>query len=134
MRIAFLPWQHNTPASTRLQAGRDSLTGKVELYDPAAASIIDSNAVVEVSDITINEGQARSIWSCHLKQMLLLSAVRENTIYRWNGADTPLAWLTPSGYTDTAFRDGENGSNGLTLDREGRLIGFNNRATGRWSG
>jgi gluconolactonase len=54
--------------------------------------------------------------------MLLFSAVRENTIYRWNGADTPVAHLTPSGYTDTAFRDGENGSNGLTLDREGRLL------------
>jgi gluconolactonase len=54
--------------------------------------------------------------------MLLFSAVRENTIYRWSGKDTPVAYLTPSGYTDTAFRDGENGSNGLTLDREGRLL------------
>lgn len=56
------------------------------------------------------------------KHVLLFSAVRENRIYRWKGADTPTLFLQPSGYTDTAFRDGENGSNGLALDREGRLL------------
>ncbi len=33
-----------------------------------------------------------------------------------------LCIFLPSGYTDTAFRDGENGSNGLALDKEGRLL------------
>jgi gluconolactonase len=108
----------HTPAGSS-SVGQDS-TGKVELYDSSAAGIIDSNAVVEVigHHYKWSEGP---IW-VPSKQMLLFSAVRENTIYRWNGADTPVAWLTPSGYTDTAFRDGENGSNGLTLDREGRLL------------
>ena len=99
---------------------KDSLAGKVELYDPGAAAIIDTNAVVEVigQHYKWSEGP---VW-VPSKQMLLFSAVRENTIYRWSGKDTPVAYLTPSGYTDTAFRDGENGSNGLTLDREGRLL------------
>jgi gluconolactonase len=99
--------------------GPDS-TARVELYDPSAAGIIDSNAVVEVigHHYKWSEGP---IW-VPSKQMLLFSAVRENTIYRWNGVDTPVPYLTPSGYTDTAFRNGENGSNGLTLDREGRLL------------
>jgi gluconolactonase len=109
----------HTPAGSSSPA-QDTIAGKVELYDSSAAGIIDSNAVIEVigHHYKWSEGP---IW-VPSKQMLLFSAVRENTIYRWNGADTPVAWLTPSGYTDTAFRDGENGSNGLTLDREGRLL------------
>jgi gluconolactonase len=108
----------HTPAGSS-SAGPDSV-GKVELYDPSAADIIDSNAEIKVigHHYKWSEGP---IW-VPSKQMLLFSAVRENTIYRWNGADTPVPYLTPSGYTDTAFRDGENGSNGLTLDREGRLL------------
>jgi gluconolactonase len=98
----------------------DSLIGKVELYDPAAASLIDSNAVIEVigRHYKWSEGP---VW-VPAKQKLLFSAVRENRIYQWKGADTPVLFLEPSGYTDTAFRDGENGSNGLALDREGRLL------------
>jgi|SRR5579859_6004270 len=99
---------------------RDSAAGKVELYDGSAGSIIDSNAAIEVigRHYIWSEGP---VW-VPAKQMLLFSAVRENKIYRWDGKDTPTLFLTPSGYTDTAFRDGENGSNGLALDREGRLL------------
>ncbi|HTI12398.1 MAG TPA: SMP-30/gluconolactonase/LRE family protein [Puia sp.] len=113
----------NTPdtgSSTATGAGKDSAIGKVEIYDPGAAGIIDSNAVIEVigKHYKWSEGP---VW-VPAKQMLLFSAVKENTIYRWNGKDTPVAYLTPSGYTDTAFRDGENGSNGLALDKDGRLL------------
>jgi len=48
--------------------------------------------------------------------------VRANTIFSWKMKDTPVAYLTPSGYTDTAFRNGENGSNGLALDKDGNLL------------
>jgi gluconolactonase len=99
----------------------DALIGKVELYDPSAASVIDSNAKVEVigRHYKWSEGP---VW-VPAKKMLLFSAVKENRIYRWNeGADSPTVFLEPSGYTDTATRDGENGSNGLALDREGRLL------------
>jgi gluconolactonase len=108
-----------SPVSPPASTDRDSVA-KVELYDSSAAGIIDSNAVVEVigRHYKWSEGP---VWVPG-KAMLLFSAVRENTIYRWNGTDTPVAYLSPSGYTDTAFRDGENGSNGLTLDREGRLL------------
>lgn len=100
--------------------GKDSGIGKVELYDSSAAGIIDSNAVIEVigRHYKWSEGP---VW-VPAKQMLLFSAVRENRIYQWNGKDSPVLFLTPSGYTDTAFRDGENGSNGLAVDRKGRLL------------
>jgi gluconolactonase len=56
------------------------------------------------------------------KKMLLFSDVPENKIYQWQEGDTARVFLFPSGYTDTAARDGENGSNGLTLDKNGSLL------------
>ena len=108
----------NTPSPSG--GAKDAVTGKVEIYDNAAAAIIDTNAVIEVigRHYKWSEGP---VW-VPAKNLLLFSAVRENKIYSWDGKDTPVVYLTPSGYTDTAFRDGENGSNGLALDREGRLL------------
>jgi gluconolactonase len=101
----------------------DSAIGKVEIYDSSAAAILDTNAGIQVlgRHYKWSEGP---VW-VPSRKMLLFSAVKENTIYRWkygNATDTPQAWLSPSGYTDTAFRDGENVSNGLALDKDGRLL------------
>ena len=110
----------HSPVTPAASSRPDSAVGKIELYDTSAGRFIDSNAVIEVigRHYLWSEGP---VW-VPAKQMLLFSAVRENKIYRWNGKDTPVAYLTPSGYTDTAYRDGENGSNGLALDKEGRLL------------
>ena len=103
-----------------LLAGCNSAIGKVELYDSSAAAIVDTNAAIQVIGRHYKWAEG-PVW-VPAGQMLLFSAVRENTIYKWDGRDTPVQYLTPSGYTDTAFRDGENGSNGLALDPQGRLI------------
>lgn len=98
----------------------DTGAGKIEIYDPAALSFVDTNAVVEV----IGHGYEWSegpVW-VPSKHMLLFSDVMKNSVFAWNGKDTPVAWLTPSGYTDTAVRNGENGSNGLALSKDGRLL------------
>jgi len=99
---------------------KDSAIGKIELYDSSAANIIDSNAVIEVigRNYKWSEGP---VW-VPAKKMLLFSAVLENKIYKWDGRDSPLVYLSPSGYTDTAYRGGENGSNGLALDKDGNLL------------
>jgi len=102
-------------------AATDTLIGKVELYDPSAATLIDSNARVEVigKNYKWSEGP---VW-VPSRQMLLFSDVLRNAVFQWKeGKDTPIVYLTPSGYTDTARRDGENGSNGLTLDKDGKLL------------
>jgi len=94
--------------------------GKIELYDKAAVNIIDSNATIQIigRNYTWSEGP---VWIA-AKQMLLFSDVRQNRIYQWNMKDTPVLYLTPSGYTDTALRNGENGSNGLAIDKNGKLL------------
>lgn len=98
----------------------DSAVGKIEIYDSRANAILDSSATMEVigRNYTWSEGP---VWLAS-KQMLLFTDVPENKIFQWKQGDTPKVYLTPSGYTDTAKRLGENGANGLALDKEGRLL------------
>ncbi|RYZ60839.1 MAG: SMP-30/gluconolactonase/LRE family protein [Chitinophagaceae bacterium] len=56
------------------------------------------------------------------QQALLFSDVPRNTIYKWTETGGTTVYLTPSGYTGTAKRGGETGSNGLLLDAQGRLV------------
>ncbi|HLK30686.1 MAG TPA: SMP-30/gluconolactonase/LRE family protein [Puia sp.] len=110
----------SAPSKEAAHTIKDSAVGKVEIYDKSAANIIDSNASIEIigRNYTWSEGP---VW-VESKQMLLFSDVPQNKIYQWNMKDTPTLYLTPSGYTDTAYRNGENGSNGLALDNDGKLL------------
>jgi gluconolactonase len=55
-------------------------------------------------------------------QFLLFSDIPNNRIVKWDKAEGARTWLKPSGYTGQKPRGGEPGTNGLMLDREGRLI------------
>ena len=107
------------PGSTSAAAS-DKPLGKVILYDSSATNVIDTNAQLTIIGRHYKwcEGP---VW-VPADKMLLFSAVKENKVYKWDGKDSPVVFLSPSGYTDTAARDGENGSNGLTLDKDGRLL------------
>lgn len=96
------------------------VTGSVERIDPSLDQIIMPGAKPEI----IAEGfdwTEGPLWIEKYK-MLLFSDVPKNTIYKWTEAKGKEFYLTPSGYTDTAKRGGETGSNGLTLDNNGHLI------------
>ncbi|MCC5939467.1 MAG: SMP-30/gluconolactonase/LRE family protein [Lunatimonas sp.] len=56
------------------------------------------------------------------EQMLLFSEIPTNTVHRWRQGEGVRPYLQPSGYTGTADRGGEVGSNGLLLNPEGRLV------------
>jgi gluconolactonase len=54
---------------------------------------------------------------------LLFSDVVKNAIYRWKDGEGERVFLPRSGYTGKQpFEGGEPGSNGLAIDREGRLV------------
>jgi len=94
--------------------------GTIERLDPSLNKIISSNAKAEI----IAEGFDWSegpLWIAKHK-MLLFSDVPKNTVYKWTEERGTEVYLTPSGYTDTAKRGGETGSNGLTLDNNGNLV------------
>jgi gluconolactonase len=102
-------------------AAADTAVGKIEIYDSSAIKLIDSNATLEVigKNFTWSEGP---VWIA-AKQMLLFTDVPENKIFQWKAGDTAKLYLTPSGYTSAIKRDGgEDGANGLALDKEGRLL------------
>ena len=92
----------------------------IERLDPALDKLIAPDATIEVlaGGYEWTEGP---VW---IKDggYLLFSDIPPNRIHRWKQGEGARLYLTPSGYTGTAKRGGEVGSNGLTLDREGRLV------------
>lgn len=94
---------------------------KVEWYDKTMSPLIDTNATAEIIGRGFDWAEG-PLWIPSLKK-LIFSDVPKNTIYQWKEGDTAsTVYLTPSGYTDAAPRKGETGSNGLALNREGKLI------------
>ena len=92
----------------------------IERLDPALDKLIAADATIEVlaGGYDWTEGP---LW---IKDggYLLFSDIPPNQIHRWKEGEGARLYLTPSGYTGTAPRGGEVGSNGLTLDRQGRLL------------
>jgi gluconolactonase len=92
----------------------------IERLDPALDRLIAADATIEVlaGGYDWTEGP---VW---IKDggYLLFSDIPPNRIHRWREGEGARLYLTPSGYTGTAPRGGEVGSNGLTLDRQGRLL------------
>lgn len=93
---------------------------KIERHDPALDALVAPDATVEV----LAEGYDWSEGPLWIKEggFLLFSDVPTNIVHRWKEGEGASEYLTPSGYTGSAKRGGEIGSNGLTLDAEGRLV------------
>lgn len=94
--------------------------GTLERYDSALNRLVAPGATAEI----IAEGFSWSEGPLWLQKQnkLLFSDVPQNTIYQWTAAKGKAVYLKPSGYTGTAKRGGETGSNGLLLDNKGRLV------------
>lgn len=94
--------------------------GSVERLDPKILDLlIRPDAKIEKLCEGFNWSEG-PVWK---KGVLLFSDVPENIIYQWRPGETKASiFLKPSGATGdtTGFR--EQGSNGLALDAEGRLI------------
>lgn len=94
--------------------------GTIEVWDDALRQIINQDATFEVitDGLEWSEGP---LW-LEKQQMLLFSDVPTNIIYKWTAEKGKEIYLTPSGYTGAIPRGEEVGSNGLALDRLGRLV------------
>jgi gluconolactonase len=94
--------------------------GHVERLDPALDKLIPADSKMEV----IGSGYAwceSPVW-VPSGQFLLFSDIPHNAIMRWDAKSGSKLYLKPSGYTANDARGGESGSNGLVLDRNGRLV------------
>lgn len=101
-------------------AGRArAVTAQVERKDPGIDRIVPRDLAAEkVADgFLFTEGP---VW--HPDGYLLFSDPNANTIYRWSPDGQVSVYRTKSGYTGVDVGEyGQPGSNGLTLDAEGRL-------------
>ncbi|MBS1608706.1 MAG: SMP-30/gluconolactonase/LRE family protein [Bacteroidetes bacterium] len=103
-----------------LSCSKYKTTGIIDRLDPSFNSIMDENAKAEI----IAEGYDWSegpVW-VESEKMLLFSDVPQNKIYKWTEEKGAELYLTPSGYTGATKRGGEMGSNGLTLNKDNKLV------------
>src|SRR3954468_13001097 len=116
-----------TIAATMI-GNRDSLAdkkkpktiGHKQRLDPAFDKLLPADAQMEV----IGEGYTWCEGPAWVRDgnFLLWSDIPNNAIMRWDAKSGSKVFLKPSGYTGNDKRGGESGSNGLVLDRKGRLI------------
>lgn len=94
--------------------------GSIERLDPALDALIAPDAAMEklAEGFKWSEGP---VWR-PAQGELLFSDVPENRVYRWKDGEGISVFLEPSGFTGTVYNGRERGSNGLTLDRQGRLV------------
>ena len=94
--------------------------GEIKRADARLDKLIPKDAKIDVlaSGFTWTEGP---IW-VKSGNYLLFSDVPENTIFKWTEKEGVKPFLKPSGYTGAGVYSNEPGSNGLTIDRQGRLI------------
>lgn len=94
--------------------------GSVERLDPALDALLALGAVMEKLAEGFNWSEG-PVW-VPAQSQLLFSDVPENRVYRWKDGEGVSVFLEPSGFTGTTYNGRERGSNGLTLDRQGRLV------------
>ncbi|CCH55629.1 Gluconolactonase [Fibrisoma limi BUZ 3] len=94
--------------------------GQIVRADPRIDKLIPKDAKIDVL-ATGFEWSEGPVWIKN-GNYLLFSDVPANTIYKWTEKEGCRPFLKPSGYTGLLPYGDEPGSNGLTIDAQGRLI------------
>jgi len=92
----------------------------ISILDTEGLKLLDSTATIEV----IAEGYKWSEGPVYIpdSDYLLFSDVPANRIYKWKQGNGARIYLEPSGYTGTVPKEKEPGSNGLVIDKKGKLV------------
>ena len=117
--LALTGCRTNQSLPPEIRAHRGEPFGSLEVKDPVFFALIPAATPIEklASGFEWSEGP---VWIRN-GGYLLFSDVPSNTVYRWKAGQGVSVHLKPSGYTGSTPRAGEPGSNGLTVDSEGRL-------------
>src|SRR5690606_31811953 len=92
----------------------------VERLAPAFDAIVDPNAKLEKLAGGFNRWTEGPVWT--RAGFLLFAEIPANNIVKWDPKTRASVFLTPSGYSGAEpFRGREPGSNGMTLDADGRV-------------
>lgn len=110
-----------TGCSAWAQQPASGTLGVIERLDPALDALVPPDAVMEklAEGFDWSEGP---VWR-PADGSLLFSDVPRNTVYQWKAGEDIHVFLKPSGFSGQVQPgQKEPGSNGLTLDAEGRLV------------
>lgn len=107
-------------AMCQTSKGPYPVTGSIEVLDEALHRLVPADAQMEI----LSEGHDWTEGPLWIPDggFLVFSDIPPNRIYRWQEGEGTSVFLEPSGYTGAVERAGEVGSNGLTLDQQGRLV------------
>ncbi|GAB3948829.1 SMP-30/gluconolactonase/LRE family protein [Spirosoma harenae] len=94
--------------------------GQIVKADPRLDKLIPAESKIEVlaDGFMWTEGP---VW-VKSEAYLLFCDIPQNSIYKWTDKEGVTLFLKPSGYTGVGTYGDEPGSNGLTIDKQGRLI------------
>jgi len=92
--------------------------GTIIRHDARLDALLPDDATIDV----LAEGFVWAEGPVWVKDHLLFSDIPPNAIYKWHPRKGASVWMRPSGYTGDAPRTGEPGTNGLTLDHDGKLV------------
>ncbi len=100
--------------------------GSIERLDPRFDALVPRDATIEVLAMGFAWAEG-PVWVADDRgglppASLLFSDIPRNRVQRWSPKEGVSVFLEPAGFTGPAAYGRERGSNGLTLDHEGRLI------------
>jgi len=130
------PWQPGPAAADPARRQRDErpTVGSIERLDPRLDAILDADAKIEVlamgfawSEGPVWVASGETADAAHTPAGLpagglLFSDIPPNRIMSWRPGHGLEVFLAPAGFTGPGGYGNEPGSNGLALDREGRLL------------
>ena len=94
--------------------------GKIQKINPALDKYVDEYSKIEIlaKGFEWSEGP---VWVDEINSVLF-SDVPENKIYRWNENDGLSVYIEPSGFSGKVPTSKKDGSNGLILNSENKLL------------
>jgi gluconolactonase len=103
-----------------LGCARDIIAQDLQQFDPALDKLIAADSKLERVATGFNKWTEGAVWT--RDGTLLFAEIPANNIIRWKPGTPPTVFIHPSGYVGTtAYAGPEPGSNGMTLDADGRV-------------
>jgi len=120
--ILFILFPTHSRIAIPQESAPHSTIGEIVIFEDAMSKFVAPNAQIELlaAGFEWSEGP---LWMKDANGgYLLFSDIPRNSIMKWKEGEGISLFMKPSGYTGITDYGREPGSNGLTLDRQGRMI------------
>jgi len=118
-------------AGLALTMANNSLAQEIQRFDPALGHIVPTRAVLERVATGFNKWTEGPAWT--RDGSLIFAEIPANNIVLWVPGQGSRVFMHPSGYKGAEpFKGPEPGSNGMTLDADGRVTVAGHAARNVW--